>query len=220
MAKRALFGLAAAAAFMAPGMAHADASFGAQAGTGGLGVEGRYAFNEMFALRGSVSTLEWDVDETYDGVSYNGQLEYTPAGVYLDYHPFANGFFVTGGAMIGAPGIDLTATPAASVQIGGATYTPADVGTLEVNSDIGDSAPFIGVGWTSANSKSQGMYFSALAGAAFYGDATVSMRARDGLLAADPTFLADLQDEADALRDDLNDFKTYPIVQLSTGYRF
>ncbi len=208
------------AAVIAPGVAAADTSFGAQAGTSGLGVEARYDFNERFGLRGSISTLNWDIDETYDGVAYSGELDFSPAGVFLDYFPFQNGFFVTGGAMLGAPGIDLTATPVASVDIGGTTYTPADVGTLDVNSDIGESAPFIGIGWTSAHNHSGGMYFSALAGAAFYGSADVTLTARNGLLASDPTFLADLQDEADALEDDLNDFQTYPIVQLSTGYRF
>src|SRR5262245_4858310 len=124
--ENALFGLAALAALMAPGAALAETSFGAQAGTSGFGVEARYDLTEHLAMRGTISTLNWDLDQTYDSVAYSGKLDFSPAGIYLDYHPFANGFFVTGGALLGGPKLDLTATPAAPVTLGGVSYTPAE----------------------------------------------------------------------------------------------
>ncbi len=206
-------------ALLAP-HAHADVSVGANAGSNGVGVEARYSLTDKLVLRGAIGTLSWDLDETYDDIAYTGKLDYSPATLALDYHPFENGWFVSGGAMLGGPGLELSATPATAVDIGGVSYTPAEVGTLNADSEIGDAAPFIALGWTNARERTQGAYFSALVGAAFYGEANATLWASGGLLESDPSFLADLADEEAQLEDDLSSFEVYPILQVGGGYRF
>ena len=214
--------LAAAGFAMAPAAATAETPFsaGAIGGSTGFGVEARYAVNEKIALRGGLSTLTWDVDETLDDVDYSGDLNYDAAALFVDYHPFASGFFVSGGFYFSGPELDLTATPSGPTEIGGVTYTPAQIGMLDVDADIGDTAPFIGIGWSNAQRTDSGLYFSALAGAAFYGDASANLEAIGGLLANDPTFLSDIAAEEANLEEDLDDFKTYPVIQIGLGYRF
>jgi hypothetical protein len=215
-----LVGFAAIAALLTPQAANAETGFGAHAGTAGWGVEARQGMGGYFSLRASISDLAVDIDETYDDIKYTGDAKFNPVGLFVDLHPFRNGWFLTGGALLGAPKFNLNATPATSVEIGGNTYSPDEVGTLAADASIGDNAPFVGLGWTSAHVQRRGVYVTAFAGAAFYGNAHAHLTATGGLLAEDPDFLASLADEQATFEDEISKFSTYPVIQLSLGYRF
>lgn len=140
---------------------------GVTAGTTGVGAEVQFALGPIFVLRGAVDTLGYDLDESYDDVDYSGRFDFDTLGGFVDLHPFANGFFVSGGAYVGQRDIGLNATPSAPVNIGGQTFTPAQVGTLTGQIKLKDVAPFAGLGFDNTFTRSSRWGFRALAGVAW-----------------------------------------------------
>ena len=193
---------------------------GVTAGTTGVGAEVQFALGPIFVLRGAVDTLGYDLDETYDDVDYSGRFDFDTVGGFVDLHPFANGFFVSGGAYVGQRSIGLTATPSAPVRIGGQTFTPAQVGTLTGEIKLKDVAPFAGLGFDNTFTRTSRWGFRALAGVAWSDKPEVGLSASGGTLSNDPTFRARLADEARAIQSDVENYGFYPIVQLGLNYKF
>ncbi len=107
-----------------------DFGIGGGVGTPGLSVEIKTSMADRFVLRGSYNYLDYEHDETFDDIAYNGDLNMSNFGGFVDAYPFGGGFNVSGGAFIGEKSIDIIAMPASNVEIGDVTYTPQEVGTL------------------------------------------------------------------------------------------
>lgn len=190
------------------------------AGTSGVGAEAQFALGSIFVLRGAIDTLGFDLDETYDDVAYSGRFDFDTLGAFVDLHPLANGFFISGGAYVGQRNIGLNATPSAPVSLGGQTFTPAQVGTLTGEIKLQDVAPFAGLGFDNTFTRTSRWGFRALAGVAWSDKPEVGLSASGGTLSNDPTFRARLADEARAIQSDVEDYGFYPIVQLGLNYKF
>lgn len=195
-------------------------AIGVTAGTSGVGAEAQFALGSIFVLRGAVDTLGFDLDETYDDVAYSGRFDFDTLGAFVDLHPLANGFFISGGAYLGQRNIGLNATPSAPVRIGGQTFTPAQVGTLTGEIKLKDVAPFAGLGFDNTFTRTSRWGFRALAGVAWSDKPEVGLSASGGTLSNDPTFRARLADEARAIQSDVENYGFYPIVQLGLNYKF
>lgn len=193
---------------------------GVTAGTSGVGAEAQFAIGSIFVLRGAVDTLGFDLDETYDDVAYSGRLDFDTVGAFVDLHPLANGFFISGGAYIGQRNIGLNATPSAPVSIGGQTFTPSQIGTLTGEIKLQDVAPFAGFGFDNTFTRTSRWGFRALAGVAWSDKPEVGLSASGGTLSNDAAFRARLADEARAIQSDVEDYGFYPIVQLGLNYKF
>ena len=139
-------GLAVALTALA-GAAQAQVAIGANVGTPGVGVEAQLSLGPVFTLRGSIDRLGHDFDESYDGIDYGGDFDFDTVGAFIDLHPFANGFLISGGAYLGDRKIRLEAEPTVPVEIGGATFTPSQVGRLSGAIALSDLSPFVGVGF-------------------------------------------------------------------------
>ena len=115
------------------------------AGTTGVGAEVQLSLGPVFVLRGGIDTLGYDFDESYSDIDYSGRVDFDTVSGFVDLHPFLNGFLISGGVYVGDRAIDLNGRPTAPVEIGGATFTPAQVGTLSGRVKLSDTAPFVGV---------------------------------------------------------------------------
>ena len=115
--------------------------------------------------------------------------------------------------------LDLFATPTANVEIGNQTFTPAQVGTLNMKGDLEDTAPFLGLGWDSSF-DTKGLSFRFIAGAMFTGTPDVSLTASGGTLSNDSNFQAQLAQEEQNLQSDVDDYEIYPVVQLGLNWAF
>lgn len=193
---------------------------GVTAGTTGVGAEVQFALGSIFVLRGAIDTLGYDLDETYDDVDYSGRFDFDTVGGFVDLHPFANGFFVSGGAYVGQRDIGLNATPLAPVNIGGQTFTPAQVGTLTGQIKLKDAAPFAGLGFDNTFTRSSRWGFRALAGVAWSDEPEVGLESTGGSLSNDPTFRARLAEERASIQSDVEDYGFYPVLQLGLNYKF
>ncbi len=220
-----LIPLAAAALLLSAGSAMAQSSEpgvadGAPAGTSGVGLDVQDKIGPIFTLRGSVDRLPHSADESYDGVDYSGDLTFDTVGGFVDMHPLANGFLISGGAYLGDRDIALAATPTGPVEIGGQTYSPAQVGTLNGAVKLSDASPFVGIGWDDTFYRAGRWGFRAVAGVAWSDEPEVALTSTGGSLSNDPAFQARLRDESQRITEETEGYGLFPIIQVGLNYKF
>ena len=212
-------------AAMAAGAASAQGALaaGGQIGTPGAGATAEYAVSPTVVLRGSYDVLRYDHDFTSNDVNYGGNLDWNQAGAFVDLHPWSNSFFFSGGAYFGDRNTTLRATPNRSVRIGDTTFTGTEAGTISGDVDFGSTSGFGGLGFDNTFSGSGPFGFRATLGAQIGSNPSVSLRRTAGA-ALTPAVQAqldtELRKEESRLRDDADDFRVYPVVQLGLTYRF
>jgi hypothetical protein len=193
---------------------------GVNAGTPGIGVQASAKVNDLVVIRGAVDGLSISRDEDYSDIAYDGKAKLLTGGLFADLHPGGGAFFVSGGAYVGKRKINLRAQPTAAVDIGGQTYTPAQVGRLDGEAKLSNFQPFLGLGFDNTFVGERGWGFRALAGVAFSKRPDVELTASGGTLSSDPTFQSRLRVEEAEARDDAKDFKYFPVVQIGLTRRF
>ncbi|MCI4645182.1 MAG: hypothetical protein MRY64_10400 [Hyphomonadaceae bacterium] len=214
--------LAAALAAPAPVLAQTDGNFalGLGGGTVGGSLEAQYRFNDQVTVRATGNVLSISEEADVDDITYEGDLEFSGAGGFIDYHPFSNSFFISGGAYFGDKSIGLAAEPNEPVTIGDTTFTPDQVGRLEGDASFDDLAPFLGLGYDNTFTGDGHWGFRIMAGAALFGAADVDLRSVGGTFSDDPALLAEIEEEEARIEDDVEDFQLYPILTLGLNYRF
>lgn len=220
-----LIPLAAAAVLLSAGSAMAQSgepgmAVGATAGTSGTGLDVQVSLGPIFTLRGSVDRLTWEADDSYDGIDYAGDLTFDTVGGFIDMHPMANGFMISGGAYVGDRDIALSATPTAPVSIGGQIYTPGQVGTLNGTVKLSGVAPFLGIGWDDTFYRNSRWGIRAVAGVAWSETPDVALTSTGGSLSNDATLQARLRDESQAITEETEGYGLFPIIQIGLNYKF
>lgn len=190
------------------------------AGTTGVGAELQLAVGPVFVLRGGIDTLGYDFDESYSDVDYTGRFDFDTVSGFVDLHPFLNGFLISGGVYVGDRTINLDGTPNAPVDIGGATFTPAQVGMLSGRVKLSDTAPFVGMGYDDSFYREGRWGFRGMVGVAWSQEPQVGLDSEGGTLSNDPAFRARLEQEARDIQADAEDKAFFPVVQLGLTARF
>lgn len=189
-------------------------------GTPGAGVEAQLSLGPVFVLRGGIDTLGYDIDQTFDGIDYSGRFDFDTVSAFVDVHPFANAFLISGGVYVGDRTIGLSARPTVPLDIGGQTFTPGQIGTLSGAIKLSDVAPFVGMGFDDAFYRDSRFGFRAIAGVAWSEAPEVALTSAGGSLSNDPNFRARLEQEARDISEDAQDKGVFPIVQLGATVRF
>lgn len=195
-------------------------ALGLGVGTTGGTVEGKYALSDTLAVRGNINLLKVSVDDEYDDVDYDAEFDATTFGGFVDFAPFKNGFVLSGGAYLGDKVLDLDATPANSVEIGGQTFTPEEVGTLTGRAELNNFAPYAGIGYDGFMGGSKNWSFNARAGVMFTGSPDVDLVSANGTLSGDARLQNEINAEIQAIEDDADEFKYYPVLTLGVARRF
>ena len=204
-----------AAAFSAPAMAEdGKIGVGVTGGTLGVGPEVSIAASDTVAIRANATFLSVSRGFESSDIDYDGTAKLGSYGLMFDYHIGGGGFRLSAGARINNNRADVKATPTSAVGINDVTYAPSAIGTISGRGDFKSIAPALTLGY--AGNLKKGLKFGFEAGALFQGSARIkSFKASGGGVLA-----ADLEAERLSLQDDVDDFKIYPILQLSFGYRF
>lgn len=189
-------------------------------GTTGVGAEAQLSLGPVFVLRAGIDTLGYDFDETYGDVDYSGRVDFDTVSGFVDLHPFLNGFMISGGVYVGDRTINLDAQPTAPVEIGGATFTPAQVGTMSGRVKLSDTAPFVGIGYDDSFIREGTWGFRGMVGVAWSQEPEVGLTSTGGTLSNDPIFRARLEQEAREIQEDAEDKTFFPVVQLGVTARF
>lgn len=193
---------------------------GVNAGTDGLGGELKYSLNRHFVFRLRGEALNFNHSVNSDGVHYSGKIKFGTGGAFVDWHPFANGFLLTGGVIAGQREVNLNGTPeSATVVIDGHAYTAADVGEIYGRARLPDAAGFVGLGYDSTFVHRGPIGVSVIAGVQLGGRPDVKLTPT-GLLATTPQLQGDVVTEEAKIRHDLDFTQTYPAISVGLSYRF
>ena len=181
--------LALAAAVASPALAEETNGWrvGAHGGTAGVGASAAWDFHDKLAVRAIANRFNYDRKETVSGKRYKGKLELANFGLLLDWHPFDNGFRVSGGAILNRNELSARANAADNFKIGDTDYGR---GNLDANVDFRNFAPYLGVGYDGGRGK-KGFSFFAEAGAMFQGKARLT--GKGSVMGKAGTALANLQ---------------------------
>lgn len=209
--------MAAAAAVMlgASPMAAAEVGIGVKASTLGAGIELGTPLTESLVGRVALNTYSKSDDQTIDDIDYSADLDLRSTALFLDWHPFTGTFHLTAGYLFSNNELSASATPASSVEIGGQTYDPSDIGKIDATVSLG-SGPYVGLGW--GNVPASGFGFTFELGAVQMGTPDVDLDIEDpnDVIAANN----DIEKERANMEDDLDEFELYPVVSLGLSYGF
>lgn len=186
-----------------------------KAGTLGLGGEFTTGITSNVNARVGLNTLNLDFDDQELGdVEYDLGIDLYSFSALVDWYIFDGPFHISGGALSFKNEIDLHARPTESIKIGDTEYTPAQIGTLTGGIEIGDLAPYVGIGWGNPLTSSRRWGFTFDLGVAFINAPDVSLSAT-GTVAQ-----ADLERERKDIEDALKPFEFYPVISLGLFFRF
>ena len=203
-----------AATVTAPAIAQGHFSVGVTGGTLGIGPEIGYRASTKIGVRANATFLNFSHGFDSDDLNYDGKLKLNSFGGMIDFYPFDGGFRVSGGARYNQNKARAVATPTGNASVGGQVFTPAQIGTLTGRATVKDFAPALTLGYGS--SFGSGFTVGFEAGALFQGKVRLrNFTSSTGLIPQ-----ARLEAERLDLQDDVDDYKVYPIVQLTLGYRF
>lgn len=206
---------------VAPALASAGGvNLSARASTLGLGYEIGFAVNDYVNLRVAANGYSYDYETTEDDINYDFDLELESTAVLLDIHPFGGTFRLTGGVLDNKNRLDGQAEAAGTYDIGGQTYTGAEVGTLFSTVRMGEDKPlYIGLGWSkSLGDSGFGLGFDL--GLVMMGESDVELAAT-GPITMDPDFAANLAAEEEEVETEINsEFESYPVIALGLTYQF
>lgn len=191
-------------------------SFAAKAnfGTMGLGLEGAVQLNEQLNARvgGNFFNFSYLYETgSNDEFDVDGKLKFGMFTALVDFYPYKSGFRLTGGLVYNNNAVEIGLLPKQSYTVGGDTYSPDDLGTLEAEFTFNKIAPYLALGFGNPFSGSSfGMNMDI--GWIFQGSPKVTMTA-EGLLEASA-------EQAPQLEQNMSWWNGYPVFTLSFYYRF
>lgn len=218
--------MAAGVGVLAAGTASAETeptgnfAVGVEGGTVGAGVTAQLRLGSQFEVRGTGDFLQLDHDTTYHNIPYHGQWHGMTGGAFLDWHPMSNAFMLTAGGYFGSRKLDIDATPTGNVNIGGATFTPAQVGRLTGAIRMSDAQPFVGLGFNNTFRTSSRLSFTGILGVSFSGSPGVTLSSTGGTLSGNSTFQTYLETERQTIAHDVRNYKYYPVATIGVNYAF
>ena len=183
-------------------------------GTLGIGPEVGYRLSPTVGVRANATFLSFSHSFNSDDIDYEGHARLKSGGVMVDVYPWGGGFFLSGGARINDNHGHATANPTSSRTIGGVAFTPEQIGTLSGRGETKNLAPQLTLGY--GGSLKRGFTAGFEAGALFQG----KVRVRNFRSSTDLIPAVNLEEERRDVQGDVDDYKVYPILQITLGYRF
>lgn len=192
-------------------------AFGVGVSTLGLVAEGSLKVAPSFVVRLNGTWADYDYNTTVDTNRFSGSASVWGAGLIGDWHPFQNGFRLSGGVRYHSA-VFTGRVSGEDVTINGTTYTAAEYGTLIAKVENGNQvAPYIGLGWDSAHFTGSNFTFSFEVGALYVGDPKATLKASNSV----PGLQDDLDAEVRKIKDDYAKFgQIWPVVAIGAKYRF
>lgn len=201
--------------------ASAEIALSGQIGT--LGLQGQMSFSlgRFFAARIGVGALpKWSIDTDVNDLNFDYSMSLYTAAAFLDWHPLAGGFRITGGVVLNTHDIstDITPSPTKSYKIGNDTYPGYALGTLNSKVDFRTLAPYLGIGYDSSLNDLIGLSFTCDVGIMFWGPPDITLTSSMTNLV--PGLKNDLQREEAELEDNLSFLQYYPVASLGVSWAF
>jgi hypothetical protein len=187
-------------------------------GTLGVGADLGIGVSRMIGLRAGVNVQPWEPKQTFEDVEFTLDLASPSYMAVIDLHPAGGSFRVTGGAVYFSREHEIRGTPTESIDIGGQSYSPTEIGTLAGTFDTKGVAPYAGIGFGRIAGR-RGVGFTLDLGVAFQGEPAVSLTA-SGPIASQPVFQANLAEEEQNIAEDAKAFRFYPVLTIGLAIGF
>jgi hypothetical protein len=200
----------------------ADVAVSATAGTTGFGLHASFPIQPKLNARVGFNYLNYDSTGNTTDADYNYKLKLRTFDVLADYFPMDNGFRMTGGLVYNGNkvDVDMKAKSGAQYVVNGTTYTAAQAGSINGSVDFKKIAPYLGIGWGNAVAN-KGWGFTADLGVMFQGNPETNLTSSGCQAPVNCAKLAsDIAVEKNKLNDDVNSYKTYPVIRVGASYRF
>lgn len=190
---------------------------GLKAGTTGFGADVSTSVSKKFNVRIGGSFYSQVIDGVTDAgdveIAYDADMSMLSIPALVDFYPANRGFKITGGFHYHDLMINADAVPNESYTQDGKTFSPEKLGSL--NGDISYKSklvPYLGVGFGNAFAGESKIKVGVDLGAMYTNSPEFTMSGT-GMIA--PT-----ADQAPNFQEGLNEFKFYPVLNLSLNYRF
>jgi hypothetical protein len=208
-----LFALAVLAGAGPASAADTTVSLGAGVSTLGITAEGGFRYGG-FGARLLGNYYSYSGSDTVDNVDYHGTLSLRSIGAAADWYPFESyGFRLSAGLLINGNSLKGDASPSSNITIGDTTYTPAQVGTLNVKVKYANKvAPYVGLGYVF--DLGSGILLTPQAGVTFQGDSQVTLTSTSAFVTQ-----ADLAKETTTITNDANKLSVYPVISLTLSFK-
>ena len=190
-----------------------------KASTLGLGADVSVRLTPRVHLRLEGQGFDYERSEEVDDVPYDLELGLRSLGAIVDIHPRANSFHVSAGLLANGNEIDSAADldPTQSYEIGGATFTGAELGGIDGSVDFDAAAPYLGIGWGNPFAREGRFGFSFALGVIRQGTPDVRLDATNP--AADPLLDQELEAEAEEFEEDFEQLEYFPVVSVGLSIR-
>jgi hypothetical protein len=188
----------------------------------GPGPELGLRLTETIGLRASATFLRGDLPEIAlhnDGIGLDGYLRLRSGGAMADVYPVGGGFRLSAGMRLSGSKATIRATPTTNVTIGARTVNPVQVAKLNADYRVREWAPALTFGY--AGELKPRLMFGFEAGMLFHGAPRIrNLNSEGGALPGKLGLSADFERDRMLIENDIDDYKFYPVVQASLGYRF
>lgn len=189
-------------------------------GIGTLGIVGEVSFkaSSQLVVRLGGNWGELSYDSTVDANAFSGNARVYGAGIIADWHPFTNGFRLSGGVRYHRSEFTGQVRSGQDIEVNGNTYTAAEYGTLEARVTNGNPvAPYLGLGWDSSHYNESGFALSIDVGVLYVGDPNARLTSSLNV----PGLQDDLDAEVKKVKDDYGRYgRFWPVVSVAGHYRF
>lgn len=179
-------------------------------GSMGFGADLIISVDKHLGFRVGGNVFPFDIDIQSSDVTYSLSAPSPQFLAVIDLVP-AGAFRISAGALFAQSDFEVVAQLTEAVEIGGAFYAPSDIGNLTGTFDTRTVSPYVGIGVGTA--ASDGVGFFADLGIAFHGRPLVTVVV-DGPIALVPQFQQDLDQEVQAIQDDVDNVRVYPVLSL------
>ena len=177
---------------------------------------------DELTFRNNGNYFEYTHDSTYGDVNYHNDLRLETAGLLVNWYPWENDFFFTAGGYENTSKMAVTArAPNGTYDFNGASYTPAQVGTVGGEVKLGrEIAPYVGLGVGNSVGSSANWTVYGELGGLFTGAPKLSLTSSGGSLSNDPTFRNNLELERQKDQNAVSWIDVYPVVAVGIAYKF
>ncbi len=189
-----------------------------QGGTQGVGIGYAQPLSSWAGLHADINGFGLSHNFSAGDLDYDARLHLFNAGTYLDLFPFSSSSFrLTAGVLFNDDYIDGHAVSQnGSYKINGSSYYAPNA-SVSARVKYPTAMPYIGLGFGHKPVTKRGLGFTADVGVA-YGRPRVDYNVSPDLVAA--AGAANVAAEEQKLRDKVDRYRFYPIVQLGLSYTF
>lgn len=223
---------AVATLFASPARALPSVALGVEAGTLGLGAQATVRLLPWLNLRATGQGFSYSTTLSSDGLDYDAKLKLQSYGAMLDFYPLTRGPRLSVGMLGNGNKVGLHANCANGCTADDITIQGQNA-NLDGSVRFSSGAPYAGLGWGNAMAGLP-FFFSVDLGVMFQGSPKVALSASgtgtvtgpSGLgrpsvnLATDPQVQSEVAAQQQQISDDLSNYRYYPVLGLTLGWRF